>query len=109
MSSGVTTDIDIIDQLDVRAVAEALSIGPQAVSKWKQRGLIPEARHNQPRNVATAQGLAMGTPVESDASSLVAAVNRLPMGVPPGCCHRFERHSRAEGPTPTGGDSARQR
>ena len=68
MSLGVATDIDIIDQLGVQAVAEALSISPQAVSKWKQRGVIPQARRNQLRNLATANGLAGATPVESGAT-----------------------------------------
>lgn len=35
MSSGVATDVSIIDQLGVQAVAEPLSISPQPVSKWK--------------------------------------------------------------------------
>ena len=60
MTDSLDPDLERLDELGIRAVAQALNLSSEAVRKWRVRGAIPDNRRDELRRLVANQGEEVG-------------------------------------------------
>ena len=83
MTNSLDPDLEHLDELGIRAVAQGLNLSSEAVRKWRVRGAIPDNRRDELRRLVPNQCQKVGNlpssgcqPDETTKESLCVACRR---------------------------------